>query len=114
VAGRSARAAEDAHDCVTYVTPAGEIATANGVPLKGTDSTPSAGWPSPAGGVPVAGAVHDFAPVWRSVATPDVPSAPLHASPYRARRGSVAARTENVRLTEIGMRGSRKREFPQS
>src|SRR6266516_3260989 len=113
VAGRSARAAEAAHACVTYVTPAGEIAAANGMPLKGTDSTPSAGWPSPAGGVPVAGAVHNFGPAWRSVPTPDVRSTPLHASPHAARRGSVAARTETVHLTEVGMHGSRKREFHQ-
>ena len=35
VDGRSARAAEAASSWVTYVTPAGEMATAKGVPLSG-------------------------------------------------------------------------------
>src|SRR5439155_6897669 len=96
VDGRCARDAVAACSWVTYVTPLGEIATANGRPPRETGAAPRSGCPTPAGGdaVAVAGLVHEFTSpavvieCWSGAVTP------LHAipSPQSATMGSVAER----------------------
>jgi len=91
------------------VTPAGEIATANGVPPSETCVAPRIGCVAPVGGDTVAGGVHEFTfPLVAALGRRSGALTSLQpiASPESAKMGRIAGRAKCARLAAVAIGAS--------